>query len=108
MRLNKYQLDTMLTAVYPDAGEKTTAEITYLTLGLASEAGEVAGKWKKKLRDGKFDNEAFIHELGDCFWYLARLCEAMRIDAETVLEINYNKLISRYERNTISGNGDTR
>ena len=46
---DNYQDASECTAIYP----KTVA-IEYLSLGLVSEAGEVAGKVKKALRDGTF------------------------------------------------------
>ena len=45
----------------------------YLTLGLVGELGEAAGKLAKKIRDDKFDKEAFAQELGDILWFLANL-----------------------------------
>lgn len=50
MNLNDYQLFTRTTAVYPGANEHGFQEMNYLVLGLASEAGEVAGKLKKVIR----------------------------------------------------------
>jgi hypothetical protein len=52
MQANDYQRETLTTAVYPDAGTCSDIELYYLTMGLTSEAGEIAGKIKKLLRDG--------------------------------------------------------
>ena len=87
MELNKYQEWTNTTAIFPK--EKA---LEYLALGLVSEAGEVAGKVKKLIRDGKIDTNDLIAELGDVFWYLAQLCEHCHIKAEYVLKLNHNKL----------------
>lgn len=61
---------TGTTAVYPE-----TRAMEYLTLGLFGEAGELAGKLKKVIRDGETETSPLdlAQELGDCFWYLARL-----------------------------------
>lgn len=108
MHLNQYQEATIETAIYPGAGTGNVLELYYLTMGLCSEAGEVAGKIKKYLRDGVYDQGGLAFELGDCFYYLARLCDAIGYDAEDVLQINYNKLQGRKDRGTLSGNGDNR
>lgn len=42
---------------------------------IASEIGEVLGKWGKKFRDGEFDKEKLADELGDVFWGIALACE---------------------------------
>jgi NTP pyrophosphatase (non-canonical NTP hydrolase) len=56
------------TAIYP-----STAAILYPALGLAGEAGEVANKVKKIIRDNAFDRGGIAAELGDCLWYIAAL-----------------------------------
>lgn len=47
----------------------------YLTLGLIAEVGEAAGKLAKRVRDGVFDEKAFIKELGDILWFVANLAD---------------------------------
>jgi NTP pyrophosphatase (non-canonical NTP hydrolase) len=108
MHLNDYLDATNQTAIYPEAGTGSDLELYYLSLGLTSEAGEVAGKIKKLIRDGKLDIGNLAYELGDCFWYLARLCDAIGYEPEDVLTININKLLKRKETNTLQGSGDCR
>ena len=108
MHLNEYCEATNATAIYPDAGTGSNLELYYLSLGLASEAGEVAGKVKKLIRDGKFNQGEVAYEIGDCFWYLARLCDAIGYEPEDILTININKLLKRKEANTLQGSGDHR
>jgi len=108
MNANDYQLRTMSTAIYPEAGTGSDIEVFYLALGLTSEAGEVAGKVKKYIRDGKLDIGAIAYELGDVAWYLARLADAMGYSFENILEINFNKLNKRKEEGVLSGSGDYR
>ena len=73
MRFDDYQKAARRTAIYADRHR-----VIYPALGLASEAGEVAGKVKKALRDhgGAFDAaqiDALKDELGDVLWYVAVL-----------------------------------
>lgn len=108
MDIKQYQDWTINTAVYPGAGSGNFQEILYLVLGLASESGEVAGKLKKIVRGDKVDPEAFVSELSDVLWYLARICSHTNITLEELAGFNYAKLTKRLETNTIQGNGDKR
>jgi NTP pyrophosphatase (non-canonical NTP hydrolase) len=108
MNANSYQQWTLSTAIYPGASTGNDQELTYLALGLNGEAGEVADKIKKHLRDGKLDIGGIIYELGDVCWYVARLAEAFGYQFEDVLEINHSKLESRKTRNVLTGSGDER
>ena len=77
-------------------------------LGLAAEAGEVANKVKKILRDGDFDRKAIADEIGDCLWYIAALCRDLNVNMNDVARANLSKLEDRKKRGVISGSGDNR
>jgi NTP pyrophosphatase (non-canonical NTP hydrolase) len=109
MDLNHYQQQARSTALYPDKGRNTL----YPTLGLCGEAGEVADKVKKVLRDqgGEFSPKqraAIAMELGDVLWYLSQLAEELGYSLESIAEANLKKLADRAARGVISGNGDQR
>ena len=109
MDLRSYQQNSRLTARYPDAGRNPI----YPTLGLCGEAGEVADKVKKVLRDrgGVFDDEVregLRAELGDVLWYVAQLATELGFDLEDVARANLEKLASRAARGVIGGSGDSR
>ncbi len=108
MHANTYQEFTLSTAIYKGAGTGNDQELTYLALGLNGEAGEVADKIKKYLRDDKLDIGGIVYELGDVCWYIARLADALGYEFEDLLTINANKLTKRKEANTLSGSGDNR
>jgi NTP pyrophosphatase (non-canonical NTP hydrolase) len=108
MQLDAYQEAARKTAIYEERHK-----VVYPALGLASEAGEVAGKVKKVLRDrgGAFDPEqieALKDELGDVLWYVAVLAADLGLSLETVAADNVAKLASRRERGALGGEGDRR
>jgi NTP pyrophosphatase (non-canonical NTP hydrolase) len=109
MELSEYQSLSRRTATYPRAGE----DLTYPALGLCGEAGEVAEKVKKTLRDdgGVLTDErrdALSRELGDVLWYLSQLATEAGLDLEEIAAENLDKLFSRQERGVLRGSGDDR
>ena len=107
MNFNAYQKAALSTAIYPD-------KVIYTALGLASEAGEVAGKVKKILRDrggnflGAEFREAVKDELGDVLWYVAALAADLGLKLDDIAQANLDKLADRVERGVIGGSGDDR
>jgi NTP pyrophosphatase (non-canonical NTP hydrolase) len=109
MNFSQYQAQSRRTASYPRAGE----DLTYPALGLCGEAGEVAEKVKKTLRDdgGVLSDErreALSRELGDVLWYLSQLATEAGLDLEEIAAANLDKLFSRQERGVLRGSGDDR
>lgn len=109
MELSEYQSKSRKTAIYPNVGD----DIVYPTLGLAGEAGEVADKIKKIIRDnGGTVTDEHRHdiekELGDVLWYIAQLSTELGLDLNNVAQQNLNKLVSRKERGVLGGSGDER
>ncbi len=78
------------------------------TLGLVGEAGEVAEKIKKVIRDGSADRKAIQKELGDVIFYWYAMHGALKLDPEETIKMNMEKLTSRKERGVIQGSGDER
>lgn len=109
MQINDYQKAALRTARPKDAKN----EIFHLLLGLCGEAGEIAEKAKKIVRDKDSDFSAFdcddlTKELGDVLWHIAVIADHFGIDLETVADTNIAKLASRQQRGVISGSGDNR
>lgn len=101
---DEYQAKASLTAVYP-----AEVAVEYLSLGVCSEAGELAGKVKKYLRgDGELTREALVGELGDVLWYVAMLSRELGMPLSRVMRENLKKLENRAERGKIRGDGDHR
>jgi len=114
MQIDTYQAATRTTAIYPAAGFGTDQALTYVVLGLTGETGEIANKVKKLLRDEhtpeqrKAAKEAISAEIGDVFWYLARLVDEMCLWSSDVLTANVEKLHDRKIRGALQGQGDDR
>ena len=109
MDFKTYQKNARLTAQYPNLG----SNYIYPTLGLVGEAGEVAEKIKKVIRDkeGKFDEESkkgLKKELGDVLWYISNLCTEFNFKLEDVAIQNLDKLMLRAAKGKITGSGDDR
>lgn len=108
MDLNDYQKAARRTAIYAEHHR-----VIYPALGLASEAGEVAGKIKKVLRDQGGDfaqapTDALKDELGDVLWYVAVLAGDLGLSLDDVAAANLAKLGSRRDRGKLGGTGDLR
>ena len=123
MTINEYQEKAHTFACYEKpvcyhdfgSGQMTasTVSFAYPALGLAEEAGEVAGKFAKAIRDdyGTISaerKEAIKKELGDVCWFVAELSTLMGMSLEEVMQGNIDKLTSRKERNVLHGSGDNR
>lgn len=109
MQFDEYQRKSIEFAIYP-----ATHRILYPALGLAGEAGEVANKVKKFIRDGA-DKESFevkkveiAAEIGDVLWYCAALAHDLGFNLSEIAAENYSKLSGRSQRGTIGGDGDDR
>jgi NTP pyrophosphatase (non-canonical NTP hydrolase) len=108
MDFQDYQQKARETAIYP-----SEHSILYPTLGLCGEAGEVAEKVKKVIRDkgGEFDETDRMNirkELGDVLWYMAQICSDLDLRLESIAIANVEKLRLRKEKGTLSGSGDER
>ncbi len=108
MLANDYQALARSTASYPEQ-----YSVIYPLLGLLGEAGEVAGKFSKIMRDQSGDAteenvEALLLELGDVQWFIAILAEDLGSNLSEVMIKNIEKLQSRKQRGKISGSGDNR
>ena len=109
MNFEEYQKESRKTAEYPDKDNN----YIYPVLGLTGEAGEVAEKIKKVIRNDKGimseDKKIEIaKELGDVLWYIAQLATELGLKLEDIAKMNLEKLKSRRERGVIASEGDNR
>lgn len=108
MNFSEYQQAAKKTAIYP-----SLYAIEYLSLGLASEAGELCGKIAKVFRDrqGDFTDEqiaAIAAEAGDCLWMISQLATELGLDLGDIAAGNIKKLQDRQARGVLGGSGDKR
>lgn len=85
----------------------------YLACALCEEAGEVAGKVKKVIRDndGFFDEErrrGVAMELSDVMWYVANQAHRMGYTLSEIMEMNKIKIFERISHGTLHGSEDNR
>lgn len=87
--------------------------LIYPLLGLLEEAGELAGKVKKTIRDDggiitpeKLD--ALVYESGDAQWYISAIADALGFKLSDVAMWNLVKLADRAQRGVLQGSGDNR
>ena len=107
-----YVAFTRKAMVYPGAGTGNKAEISYVCMGLAGEAGEAIDALKKHVRivDESLGHaqihpevrEKAIIELGDTMWYIARLCDILNCPMGEILSLNVEKLEARIAGGTIA------
>ena len=110
LSLTDYQNWANKTALFDS---ETITGLYYVTLGLVGEAGEVAEKVKKILRNqkGKItpENKAdLLLELGDVLWYMSQFARILGFTLSDVGLLNILKLQDRAKRGKIKSQGDIR
>ena len=128
MDFNTYQAFTRTTALFRVSTRSMAQEMSperdpaqlagllnllYTTTGLTGEAGEIANKVKKLIRDqqGEVSEELaddLLSELGDVLYYIAQMADLLGHSLDDVAQHNVDKLSERMSKGTISGSGDRR
>ena len=106
MTPNEYQALALVTEFTPDfvrlegqtpEHNRMVAQLLHATLGLMSEAGEIADALKRHICYGKaLDEVNILEEVGDLAWYQALAMTAVKRTLEESLERNIAKLKARY------------
>ena len=114
MNIDEYSKKAITTDTF--AGEpQEVSSFGFLekAFGLSGEAGEVAEKIKKILRDknGRAtaeDKKELAKELGDILWYVNAVGLYLGFSLEEIAQMNLDKVLSRKARGKTSGSGDNR
>lgn len=115
MTLDEYQKKALSTEIMDGTGSinANSPIMVAKILGLVGEAGEVAEKFKKIIRDkegelSEEDKQEIAKELGDVMWYIATLSEYIGFSLSDVAKKNVKKLADRKNRGVQTGSGDNR
>lgn len=83
-----------------------TERMLTASVGMCAEAGEFTEVVKKIVFQGKpvtADNIFHLkRELGDIMWYVSQACLGLNISIEEVIQMNFEKLTTRYPEGTFS------
>lgn len=110
MTLDDYQRRALETVL--STGDEFK-DLLHWILGVNGEAGEIAEKIKKIIRDkdgvvSADDKTELAKEVGDVLWYLAVLSEQLGTSLDAIAQQNLHKLASRQQRGVLGGSGDNR
>jgi NTP pyrophosphatase (non-canonical NTP hydrolase) len=111
LTFGEYSTQALATAIYP--GASTIECLMYLSLKLAGEAGEVAQKIAKAVRDNasvidETRRLALLDECGDVLWYTCAIATELNSSLAEVAQRNLAKIKNRQARNAQHGDGDNR
>lgn len=110
MTLEEYQKQALTTVIKTDSEFR---DLLHWVLGINGEAGEIAEKVKKIIRDkngevSDSDKTELAKEVGDVLWYLAVFAHNLGVPLEIIAQQNLDKLQSRKKRGVLQGSGDNR
>lgn len=110
MTLKEYQERALTTVIFSD---NEFRDLLHWVLGINGEAGEIAEKIKKIIRDkngqvSAKDKADLAKEVGDVLWYLAVFAHHLGVPLEKIAKENLDKLQSRKQRGVLQGSGDNR
>lgn len=93
MNWNEYLIQSKRTM--EDKGKQLN--LLHFSMGVSTEANEILDVMKKNIFYGKEVDIVNVKEkIGDIFWYIAIACRELNLDLESILDLNINKLKTRY------------
>src|SRR6185437_10349231 len=103
MTFDEYQKRVLVTVLYTGNDLK---DLMHWVLGVNGEAGEIAEKLKKIIRDkdgalSTDDKTELAKEIGDVLWYLAVFADHLGLSFDEIAASNIQKLADRQKRNVL-------
>ncbi len=78
-------------------GTPENIRLLHAAIGLCTETGEIQDQLKKAIFYGKpLDRVNLAEELGDVFWYMAIMSDALGVSFAEIMDKNIAKLKARY------------
>lgn len=113
MQIKDYSDQALSTDLFDKTSDLASPAMLEKVFGLCGEAGEVAEKFKKLLRDKDGvatddDKKELAKELGDILWYVNSVGSYLGYDLEQIAQMNLDKVLSRKSRGQTRGSGDNR
>ena len=103
MDTKQYVKDALVTesanfqAISERMGTEENIRLLHAAIGLCTESGEIQDQLKKAIFYGKpLDKVNLAEELGDLFWYMAIMSDALSVSFADIMEKNIAKLKARY------------
>lgn len=113
MQIQDYSTQALSTDLYENTDDISSHAMLEKVFGLVGEAGEVADKFKKLLRDkdgvaSAADKLELAKELGDVLWYINSVGHYLGYSLDEIAQANLDKVLSRKARGVTRGSGDNR
>jgi NTP pyrophosphatase (non-canonical NTP hydrolase) len=84
-------------AISQRMGTQENIRLLHAAIGLCTETGEIQDQLKKAVFYGKpLDKVNLAEELGDVFWYMAIMSDALGVSFADIMAKNIAKLKARY------------
>lgn len=77
--------------------DKSMVRLLHGTMGIATESCELYEALMKKIKGEEVDLVNIKEEIGDVLWYVAILCDELKVDIEPIMEKVIAKLELRYK-----------
>lgn len=93
MNMNEYQ-DLARRTQNPELEDYE--RLLHALFGIGSECGEILGLYQKVFQRHELDEDKVIDEMGDLMWFVAELCDCLKVEMDFVGKHNIDKLLKRY------------